>query len=85
MRLPADSILVFDMGYYDFTWWYNLDSMNNWFVTRTKVNMDYEIVETFDLSDEKDTNVLQDCNIRLKGAKALEEYPKMLRLVRYLD
>jgi len=48
MRLPSDSIIVFDMGYYDFSWWYNLDSMNNWFVTRAKDNMDYEIVEDFD-------------------------------------
>jgi hypothetical protein len=85
MRLPLDSILVFDMGYYDFSWWYNLDSMNNWFVTRAKDNMDYEIVEDFDLTDEKDKNVLRDCNIRLKGVKAQEEYPKMLRMVRYWD
>ena len=85
MRLPLDSILVFDMGYYDFSWWYNLDSMNNWFVTRGKDNMDYEIVEDFDLSDEKDKNVIKDCNIRLKGANAQEEYPKMLRMVRYWD
>ncbi len=85
MRLPSDSILVFDMGYYDFSWWYNLDSMNNWFVTRGKDNMAYEIVDDFDLSDEKDKNVLQDCNIRLKGVKAQEEYPKMLRMVRYWD
>jgi len=85
MRLPSDSILVFDMGYYDFSWWYNLDSMNNWFVTRAKDNMDYEIVEDFDLSDERDENVLQDCNIRLKGGKAQEEYPKLLRMVRYWD
>jgi hypothetical protein len=85
MKLPSDSILVFDMGYYDFSWWYNLDSMNIWFVTRGKDNMDYQIVEDFDLSDEKDCNVLQDCNIRLRGAKAQEEYPKMLRMVRYWD
>ena len=85
MRLPSDSILVFDMGYYDYSWWYNLDSMNNWFVTRAKDNMDYEIAEDFDLSDEKDKNVLQDCNIRLKGVNAQTEYPKMLRMVRYWD
>ena len=85
MRMPTDSILVFDLVYYDSFWWYNLDSMNNWFVTRAKDNMDYEIVEDFDLSDGRDWNVLQDCNIRLGGTKAREQYPKMLRRVRYWD
>ena len=85
MQLPSDSILVFDMGYYDFAWWYNLDSMNNWFVTRAKDNLDYEIIEDFDLASEKDKNVLQDCNIRLSSIKGQQEYPKILRLVRYWD
>lgn len=83
--LPSGSILVFDMGYYDFAWWYNLDSMNNWFVTRAKDNMDYQIVEDFDISNEKNRNVLQDSNIRLTSIKAQTGYPKMLRRVRYWD
>jgi hypothetical protein len=45
--------------------------------------MDYEIVENFDLTDEKDKKMLQDCNIRLKGNKADKNYPKILRIVRY--
>lgn len=69
MKLPSDSILVFDMEYYDFSWWYNLDSMNNWFVTRAKDNLDHEIIEDFDITEEKDKNVLQDCNIRLNSHK----------------
>jgi len=85
MKFPLDSILVFDMGYYDFSWWYNLDSMNIWFVTRAKDNLDYEIVDTYDISDEKDKNVRQDCNIRIKSYKGKNEYPKTLRLVRYWD
>jgi hypothetical protein len=85
MNLPSDSILVFDMGYYDFSWWNKLDSMNNWFVTRSKANMDYQIIENFDISDEKDKNVLQDSNIKLAGTKSQNEYPKMLRRVRFWD
>ena len=85
MQLPTDSILVFDMGYYDFAWWHKLDSMNIWFVTRAKDNMDYEIVEDFDISSEKDQNVLQDCNIRLVGPSGQREYPKLLRMVRFWD
>jgi hypothetical protein len=85
MNLPSNSILVFDMGYYDFSWWYNLDSMNIWFVTRAKENLDFKIVEKFDVSAEKDHNVLEDCNIRLSSYKGMNEYPKLLRLVRYWD
>ncbi|MBN1185366.1 MAG: IS4 family transposase [Bacteroidales bacterium] len=85
MKLPTDSILVFDMGYYDFSWWYNLDSMNNWFVTRAKDNLDYDILTDYKVSDEKDHNVLEDCDIRLSSDKGFKEYPKLLRLVRYWD
>lgn len=85
MKLPTDSILVFDMGYYDYSWWYNLDSMNNWFVTRAKDNIDYDIIEDYKVSDEKDPNVLEVCDIRLSSNKGFNEYPKLLRLVRYWD
>jgi len=85
IQFPPKSVLVFDMGYYDFSWWYKLDSMDIWFVTRAKDNLDYEIIENFDVSDEKDKNVLQDANIRLIGTNSQGEYPKMLRLVRHWD
>ena len=85
MSLPSGSILIFDMGYYDFSWWNKLDSMNTWFVTRSKDNMDYELVEDFDVSEERDRNVLQDSNIRLTGVKSQHDYPKLLRRVRYWD
>jgi hypothetical protein len=85
MSLPSGSILVFDMGYYDFSWWNKLDSMNTWFVTRSKDNLDYELVEDFDVSGEKDRNVLQDSNMRLTGVKSQQGYPKLLRRVRYWD
>lgn len=85
MNLPANSILVFDMGYYDFEWWNNLDSNKIHFVTRAKDNMQYDIIENFDLSSEKDKNVLQDSNIHLKTYQSKNDYPKKLRLVRFWD
>jgi len=85
MSLPKDSILVFDMGYYDFSWWYHLDSIGIWFVTRAKDNMDFEIIEEYDISQEKDKNVIMDLNIKLFSAKGPKEYPKLLRLVRFWD
>jgi hypothetical protein len=85
MQVPSGSILVFDMGYYDFNWWYNLDSNNIYFVTRAKDNMDYEVLESYDASVEKDKNILEDADIMLNGYNAKKEYPKKLRLVRYWD
>jgi hypothetical protein len=47
--------------------------------------MDYEVIEIFDVSMEKDQNVRQDIDIRLSNLKCKEGYPKKLRLVRYWD
>ena len=85
LELPSGSILVFDMGYYDFSWWNKLDSNNIFFVTRAKNTISYEVIESFDLSNEKDSNIKEHCKIRLKSAKGRKEYPKMLQLVRYWD
>ena len=85
LELPSGSILVFDMGYYDFSWWNKLDSNNTWFVTRSKGNIDYEVIENFDLSQKVDANIREHCRIRLTSLKGKKEYPKMLQLVRYWD
>ena len=69
MELPKDSILVFDMCYYDFSWWNYLDSINNWFLTRAKDNIDFEIIEKYDISQEKDKNIIMDLNIKLSSVK----------------
>ncbi|GAB6278541.1 MAG: hypothetical protein STSR0006_05390 [Lentimicrobium sp.] len=47
--------------------------------------MDYEVIEIFDVSKEKDQNVRQGIDIRLSNLKGKEGYPKKLRLVRYWD
>ena len=85
VKFPAGSVVVFDMGYYDFAWWNNLDSNGVYFVTRAKDNLDYEIDEEYDVSKEKDKNIIQCCRIRLSGAKGKAEYPKELKLVRVWD
>ena len=50
LELPSGSILFFDMGYYDFSWWNKLDSNNIFFVTRAKGSLSYKVIERFDLS-----------------------------------
>jgi len=85
MSFPSGSVLVFDMGYYDFSWWFNLDSNGIYFVTRAKDNLDYEVVKDFEVWGEKDKNILRNCLIRFSGYKASHEYPKVLRMVRVWD
>jgi len=43
---PRGSVLVFDRGYTDFSWWKDLDSTGVFFVTRAKDNLDYHIVKS---------------------------------------
>ena len=62
-----------------------MDSINTWFVTRAKDNLDYEILYDFYLSEEKDQNVLEHQEIYLSGVQSSQEYPSMLRRVRYWD
>lgn len=85
MDLPANSIVVFDMGYYDFSWWNNLDSMGIWFVTRAKDNLAYQVIDDFDISEERNPDVLSDQNICLTVQKSKEKYKKTLRRVEYWD
>ncbi|HAL65361.1 MAG TPA: hypothetical protein DCP10_07340 [Bacteroidales bacterium] len=40
--------------------------------TRAKENLDYEVIEIFDVSKEKDQNVRQDIDIRLSSVKGKE-------------
>jgi len=44
----------------------------NWFVTRAKENLDYEVIEIFDVSKEKDQNIRPDIDIRLSSIKDKE-------------
>ena len=47
--------------------------------------MDYEGIEIFGVSKEKDQNVRHDIDIWLSSVRGKEVYPKNLRLVRYWD
>lgn len=85
MNLPANSIVVFDMGYYDFSWWNNLDSMGIWFVTRAKDNLACQVLDDFDVSEERNPDVLSDQDICLTVPKSKENYKKILRRVEYWD
>lgn len=75
-----DSINCFDKGYTDFSWFRRIDEAGASFVTRAKDNLLYHVTEQQPVDHKK--GVLLDASILLTG---LQDYPKLLRLVRYYD
>ena len=58
MPIEAGATYVFDLGYYDYTWWSALDSAGCRIVTRLKVNTPLAIVEELPVSPA--SNILSD-------------------------
>lgn len=73
------TIVAMDRGYYDFTLFGRWTDEGVFFVTRTKDNMVYDVVESRDVPERG--NVLVDEVIRLTGAKADEKCPHRLRRI----
>jgi IS4 transposase len=85
LQFPAGSVVVFDMGYIDFTWFNVLDSSKVFFVTRMKDSTDFSIIKDYKINKKKDPNMLQDADIQLEGFYSRQYYPSPLRMVRILD
>lgn len=78
----AGSIFVFDKGYWDISWFWVLDEDNIFFVTRLKMNVKYEIIESNPIRGK---GVLKDQIIRLSSIESKRKYPKILRMVTFHD
>jgi len=85
LPFPAGSVVVFDMGYIDYSWLFNLDSLKVFFVTRLKDNADYSILEDYKVDKKKDPYMLQDADIQRNGFYSSRHYPAPLRIIRILD
>ena len=85
LQFPAQCVVVFDMGYMDYSWLNNLDSSKVFFVTRLKDNADYSILTDYEIDTQKDPGMLQDAQIQLEGFYSSQDYPGPLRMVRILD
>jgi len=84
LPIEAGAYYVMDKGYTDFKRLYEkIHKQQAFFVTRSKDNINYEVVET----REVDTNcgVLEDISIRLTGFYSVKKYPEELRMVTYED
>jgi hypothetical protein len=79
----AGAFYVMDRGYIDFARLYRLHAAGAFFVTRTKSDMDYRVIERRKI--DSGSGVRSDRLIRLRGTKSRTLYPDTLRLVGYVD
>ncbi len=79
----ADSIYCFDKGYIDYAWLSTIEKSKAFFVTRAKDNIKYQVIGQH--SDPKNNNVISDDIITLTGFYQQQDYPKVLRLIKYYD
>jgi len=82
LKLPQQSIVVFDRGYTDYTWYNLLNDNGIFFVTRQKTNATYNIIERHQVP--KKQGLTCDQTIKIKGAKT-SECPIPLRRIGYRD
>ena len=71
-------IVVFDRAYVDFKHLHNLDQRGVFWVTRAKVNMQYEVMGQHSVPEG---NIIRDVKIRLTGVNTSKWYSQEFRLV----
>ncbi|NKC15235.1 MAG: IS4 family transposase [Gammaproteobacteria bacterium] len=82
LELDAGSIVVFDRGYTDFTWFNLLNSKGIYFVTRLKANTKYRVISRHPVNKEQ--GITSDQTLILTGPKA-DTCPIKLRRMGYRD
>ena len=79
--IAENSIYVFDKGYICFEFLEKINKNRAFFVTRTKVNTQYQIVER---KSKKCKEIKADWVVKFSSYKS-KDYPEQLRVVRYYD
>ncbi len=85
LPLLANSVIVADRYYNDFSLLNVWDSNNVFFVIRHKDNIRFESIKEYDLPDGRHENILKDELIQLTGTQSKKKYPKKLRRVAIWD
>ncbi len=83
LKLPAGSIVVFDKGYDDYSWYTALTKQGVFFVGRQKKDAKYKVIERRPVARAK--GILCDQLIELTGKKAQQETLTPLRRIAYRD
>lgn len=79
--LLANSVIVADRYYNDFSLLNVWDSNSIFFVVRHKDNLQFETIKENELPDNRHQHILKDEIIKLTGTKTKNKYPKRLRRV----
>lgn len=87
--MTPDSIIVFDRGYYDFAWFYDLHQQGITFVVRAKLDLNYTVIGQHDCADVEGP-VLADEDIIVPWRHCPQpslkpKYPAPLRLITFQD
>ena len=82
--IVPDSIYTFDKGYYDLSWFQQINNARAFFVTRVKDNARIEFLGQHRPPDEK-RGVLRDEIIWFTGTESVKKFPGELRLVEFYD
>lgn len=83
--LLANSVIVADRYYNDFTLLNVWDSNSVYFVVRHKENLSFKTVKENELPDNRHQHVLKDEIIEFTGVQSKRNYPKKLRRVAIWD
>lgn len=83
LNLEKGSILVFDRGYIDYSWWKKLNSDGIYFVSRTKEKQNIFVIGQHQTLLEPD--IIADEEVIFGDYHAMKVYPDKLRRIRYYD
>ena len=83
LALPKGSIVVFDKGYDDYSWYTALTNQGVYFITRQKCGARYRVVER--RSVNRSQGLICDQTIELIGQKSRKEKLARLRRIAYRD
>ena len=79
----SGAFYIMDRGYLDFTRLQVLNMVGSHFVLRAKKNTRYQRV--YSQPVDRSTGVICDQRVRLTGTKTKDQYPELLRRIRYRD
>ena len=83
LELPRGSIVVFDKGYDDYSWYTTLTNQGVYFIGRQKRDARYRVVERREVN--KSQGLICDQTIELTGLKSRKEALARLRRIVYRD
>ena len=81
--IEAGAFYVMDKAYVDYARLFQLHTARAFFVTRTKDNIQAQLVQEFTV--DTSTGLISDRHVRLTGLNSAKRYPEALRCVRFTD